>query len=49
MAIMLALLGVVTIFRMSTDIFPAIDIPVVSVSIGTWTARLPRHAGVGSP
>ena len=31
MAIMIVLLGVVTMARMSTDIFPAIDIPVVSV------------------
>ncbi len=31
MAIMILLLGVVTIKRMSTDIFPNIDIPVVSV------------------
>src|SRR6266478_5795244 len=31
MAILLVLMGVVTIFRMSTDIFPSIDIPVVSV------------------
>src|SRR5271154_4729893 len=30
-AIMIILLGVVTIFRMSTDILPSIDIPVVSV------------------
>ena len=34
MAIMIVLLGVVTIMRMSTDIFPNIDIPVVSV---IWT------------
>ena len=31
MAILMVLLGIVTIFRMSTDIFPSIDIPVVSV------------------
>lgn len=31
MAIMIVLMGFVTIARMSTDIFPAIDIPVVSV------------------
>src|SRR5580698_1152906 len=31
MAILLVLMGVVTIARMSTDIFPAINIPVVSV------------------
>jgi len=31
MAIMIVLLGMVTIFRMSRDIFPSIDIPVVSV------------------
>jgi len=31
MAIMIVLLGIVTIARMSTDIFPSIDIPVVSV------------------
>jgi multidrug efflux pump subunit AcrB len=31
MAIMIVLLGVVTIQRMATDIFPSIDIPVVSV------------------
>ncbi len=30
-AIMIVLLGIVTIFRMSTDIFPTIGIPVVSV------------------
>src|ERR1700748_3392355 len=30
-AIMIVILGIVTIFRMSTDIFPSIDIPVVSV------------------
>ncbi|MDB6137307.1 MAG: AcrB/AcrD/AcrF family multidrug efflux protein, partial [Verrucomicrobiaceae bacterium] len=30
-AIMIVIMGVVTIFRMSTDIFPSIDIPVVSV------------------
>ncbi len=30
-AIMIVLLGIVTVFRMSTDIFPTIDIPVVSV------------------
>jgi hypothetical protein len=30
-AIMIVLLGIVTIFRMSTDIFPSINIPVVSV------------------
>ena len=31
MAILIALLGIVTIFEMSTDILPEIDIPVVSV------------------
>ena len=31
MAILIVLLGIVTISRMSTDIFPRIDIPVVSV------------------
>ncbi len=31
MAILIVLMGVVTILRMSTDIFPSIDIPVVSV------------------
>ena len=31
MAILIALLGIVTIFGMSTDILPEIDIPVVSV------------------
>jgi len=31
MAIMIVLMGVVTIDRMATDIFPSIDIPVVSV------------------
>jgi multidrug efflux pump subunit AcrB len=31
MAILIGLLGVVTILRMATDIFPSIDIPVVSV------------------
>ena len=31
MAILIAILGIVTIFGMSTDILPAIDIPVVSV------------------
>ncbi len=31
MAILIGLLGVVTIARMATDIFPSIDIPVVSV------------------
>jgi multidrug efflux pump subunit AcrB len=31
MAILIVLVGMVTIFRMSTDIFPSIDIPVVSV------------------
>ena len=31
MAILMVLLGIVTIFRMSTDIFPSIDIPVVTV------------------
>jgi multidrug efflux pump subunit AcrB len=31
MAILIVLVGVVTIARMSTDIFPSIDIPVVSV------------------
>src|SRR5882672_6971876 len=31
MALLMMLMGVVTIFRMSTDIFPSIDIPVVSV------------------
>ncbi len=34
MAIMIVLMGVVTIHGMSTDIFPAINIPVVSV---IWT------------
>jgi multidrug efflux pump subunit AcrB len=34
MAIMILLMGVVTILRMPTDIFPAINIPVVSV---IWT------------
>src|ERR1700709_1051552 len=34
MAILIVLLGVVTITRMSTDIFPAIDLPVVS---GIWS------------
>ena len=34
MAIMIVLLGVVTISRMATDIFPNIDIPVVSVIWG---------------
>src|SRR5260370_35214233 len=31
-AILLVLMGIVTISRMATDIFPKIDIPVVSVS-----------------
>ena len=31
MAMMIVLMGIVTIFRMPTDIFPSIDIPVVSV------------------
>src|SRR5262245_37325154 len=31
MALLIALLGAVSIYRMSTDIFPSIDIPVVSV------------------
>src|SRR5450432_2976881 len=31
MAILIVLLGIVTITRMATDIFPSIDIPVVSV------------------
>ena len=31
MAILIVLMGVVTIMRMATDIFPSIDIPVVSV------------------
>src|SRR5579862_3132632 len=31
MAILIVLLGIVTILRMATDIFPSIDIPVVSV------------------
>jgi len=34
MAIMIVLLGIVTISRMATDIFPSIDIPVVSVIWG---------------
>ena len=39
---MLVLLGVVTILRMSTDIFPAIDIPVVSV-IWSYTGVAPEE------
>src|SRR5437660_2130882 len=31
MALLIAVLGAVSIYRMSTDIFPEIDIPVVSV------------------
>ena len=31
MALLIAILGVVTVQRMSTDIFPEIDIPIVSV------------------
>src|SRR5262249_2721161 len=31
MAILIVLMGVITISRMATDIFPSIDIPVVSV------------------
>ena len=31
MAILIVLMGIVTITRMATDIFPRIDIPVVSV------------------
>ena len=31
MALLIAVLGAVSIYRMSTDIFPSIDIPVVSV------------------
>ncbi len=31
MAILIVLMGIVTIYRMATDIFPAINIPVVSV------------------
>ncbi len=34
MAIMIVLMGVVTISRMATDIFPSINIPVVSVIWG---------------
>ena len=30
-ALLIAVLGAVSIYRMSTDIFPNIDIPVVSV------------------
>ena len=40
MAMMIAILGVVTIVRMPTDIFPEIDIPVVAV-IWTYTGISP--------
>src|SRR5262249_62131359 len=30
-AVMIAVLGAVSVYRMSTDIFPSIDVPVVSV------------------
>ena len=40
MALLIILLGLVTLTRMSTDIFPSIDIPVVSV---IWT-----YSGVAS-
>ena len=39
MAILIGLLGIVTIVRMATDIFPSIDIPVPSIRTGI-TARL---------
>jgi multidrug efflux pump subunit AcrB len=39
---MIVLLGIVTIFRMSTDIFPSIDIPVVSV-IWSYTGVAPEE------
>ena len=41
-AIMIVLLGIVTLFRMSTDIFPSIDIPVVSV-IWSYTGVAPEE------
>jgi hypothetical protein len=40
MAMLIAIMGVVSIFRMPTDIFPEIDIPVVAV-IWTYTGISP--------
>ena len=44
MAMLIVLMGIVTIARMSTDIFPAIDIPVVSV-IWSYTGVAPGGDG----
>ncbi|MBV9388816.1 MAG: efflux RND transporter permease subunit, partial [Chroococcidiopsidaceae cyanobacterium CP_BM_ER_R8_30] len=42
LAVMIVLLGVLTIFRTPVDIFPSIDIPVVSV-IWTYTGETPEE------
>ena len=44
MAMLIVILGVVTILRMPTDIFPDIDIPVISV---VWNYAGPRARGDG--
>ena len=41
-AMLLVLMGIVTIARMSTDIFPSINIPVVSV---IWSFSSHDHDG----
>ena len=42
LAVMIVILGVLTIFRTPVDIFPSIDIPVVSV-IWTYTGETPEE------
>jgi multidrug efflux pump subunit AcrB len=44
-AILVVLLGIVTIARMATDIFPNINIPVVSVIWSYLGDSLANHSG----
>ncbi len=46
MAMLIAILGTVTILRMPTDIFPEIDIPVVAV---IWTLHRDLAGRDGDP
>jgi multidrug efflux pump subunit AcrB len=46
LAILLVLMGIVTIARMATDIFPNINIPVVSV-IWSYSGVARRHVRPG--
>ena len=49
LAVLIAVLGLVSIYRMPTDVFPEIDVPIVSVVFVAFrTATTPTLALVGA-